>query len=88
MLLQAGLPPILQHPKRSTADPFLQFIRGTLERAATLTRQPARAMVRERGCYEPRPVPTQAVHLLAARISSPGCTGEKNGDTDLAMVRC
>jgi DNA-directed RNA polymerase specialized sigma24 family protein len=29
VLLQAGLPRILQHPKRSKADPFLPFIRAT-----------------------------------------------------------
>jgi hypothetical protein len=37
VLLQAGLRRILQQPKRSKADPFLPFIRATLERFPTLT---------------------------------------------------
>jgi hypothetical protein len=49
VLLQAGLPRILQHPRRSTADPFLPFIRATLERFPTLTASRLYAMVRERG---------------------------------------
>jgi transposase len=68
VLLQAGLPRILQHPKRSQADPFLPFIRATLERFPTLTASRLYAMVRERGypgrpdhfrhivaCHRPRP---------------------------------
>ena len=54
VLLQAGLPRILQHPKRSKADPFLPFIRATLERFPTLTASRLYAMVRERG-YPGRP---------------------------------
>ena len=68
VLLQAGLPRILQHPRRSKADPFLPFIRATLERFPTLTASRLYAMVRERGyagrpdhfrhivaCHRPRP---------------------------------
>ena len=54
VLLQAGLPRILQHPKRSKADPFLPFIRATLESFPTLTASRLYAMVRERG-YTGRP---------------------------------
>ena len=69
VLLQAGLPRILQQRKRSKADPFLPFIRATLERFPTLTASRLYAMVRERGypgrpdhfrhivaCHRPRPV--------------------------------
>jgi hypothetical protein len=49
VLLQAGLPRILQPPKRAKVDPFLPFIRATLERFPTLTASRLYAMVRERG---------------------------------------
>lgn len=68
VLAQAGLPRVLQHPKRSKADPFLPFIRETLERFPTLTASRLYLMVRERGypgqpshfrsivaCHRPRP---------------------------------
>jgi transposase len=68
VLLQAGLPRVVQHPKRSKADPFLPFIRDTLARFPTLTASRLYAMVRERGypgrpdhfrhivaCHRPRP---------------------------------
>jgi transposase len=68
VLIQAGLPRILRHPKRSKADPFLPFIRQTLETFPTLTASRLYAMVRERGytgqpdhfrhivaCHRPRP---------------------------------
>lgn len=68
VLAQAGLPRILHHPKRSKADPFLPFIRATLERFPTLTASRLYAMVQERGytgrpdhfrhivaCHRPRP---------------------------------
>src|SRR5689334_1884427 len=68
VLMQAGLPRILRQPKRSKADPFLPFIRQTLEKFPTLTASRLYAMVRERGytgrpdhfrwivaCHRPRP---------------------------------
>lgn len=68
VLAQAGLPRILKQPKRSKADPFLPFIRQTLEQFPTLTASRLFAMVRERGytgrpdhfrhivaCHRPRP---------------------------------
>lgn len=68
VLAQAGLPRIDHHPKRSKADPFLPFIRATLEQFPTLTASRLHAMVRERGytggpdhfrhivaCHRPRP---------------------------------
>jgi transposase len=54
VLIQAGLPRILRHPKRSKADPYLPFIRQTLETFPTLTASRLYAMVRERG-YTGRP---------------------------------
>jgi transposase len=69
VLMQAGLPRILQHPKRSKIDPFLPFIRQTLDRFPTLTASRLYAMVCERGysgrpghfryvisCHRPRPM--------------------------------
>lgn len=68
VLAQAGLPKILLHRKKSKADPFLPFIRETLERFPKLTASRLYAMVRERGytgrpdhfrhivaCHRPRP---------------------------------
>lgn len=68
VLLQAGLPRVVQHPKRSKADPYLPFIRDTLARFPTLTASRLYAMVCERGypgrpdhfrhivaCHRPRP---------------------------------
>jgi transposase len=68
VLIQAGLPRILRHPKRSKAEPFLPFIRQTLTAFPTLTASRLYAMVRERGytgrpdhfrhivaCHRPRP---------------------------------
>ena len=68
VLIQAGLPRIMQHPKRSKADPYLPFILQTLEQFPTLTASRLYGMVRERGytgrpdhfrhvvaCHRPRP---------------------------------
>jgi len=68
VLIQAGLPRIMLHPKRSKADPYLPFILQTLEQFPTLTASRLYAMVRERGysgqpdhfrhvvaCHRPRP---------------------------------
>jgi transposase len=68
VLIQAGLPRIMQHPRRSEADPYLPFILQTLEQFPTLTASRLYAMVRERGyagqpdhfrhviaCHRPRP---------------------------------
>jgi transposase len=68
VLARAGLPRILEHPKRSKADPFLPFIIQTLEQFPTLTASRLYGMVRERGyagqpdhfrhivaCHRPRP---------------------------------
>jgi transposase len=68
VLIQAGLPRILRHPKRSKADPYLPFICQTLETFPTLAASRLYAMVRERGytgrpdhfrhivaCHRPRP---------------------------------
>jgi len=49
VLIQAGLPRILHHSKRSMADPFVPFIRDTLAKFPTLTASRLFAMVRERG---------------------------------------
>jgi transposase len=68
VLIQAGLPRIMLHPRPSGADPFLPFILQTLEQFPTLTASRLYAMVRERGyaglpdhfrhvvaCHRPRP---------------------------------
>lgn len=68
VLAQAGLPCVTQRRRSSKADPFLPFIRETLEKFPTLTASRLHAMVRERGygggsdhfrhivaCYRPRP---------------------------------
>lgn len=49
VLAQAGLPPIGQPPRPSQIDPFLPFIRQTLEKFPSLTASRIFAMVRERG---------------------------------------
>ena len=49
VLAQAGLPRTLHHPRPSKADPFLPFIRQTLERFPTLTASRLYVMVQERG---------------------------------------
>lgn len=68
VLARAGLPRIMERPRRSKADPYLAFIIETLEQFPTLTASRLYAMVRERGypgrpdhfrhivaCYRPRP---------------------------------
>jgi transposase len=69
VLAQAGLPRIGRRPRPSRIDPYLPFIRQTLESFPTLTASRLYAMVRERGycgspdhfrhliaCHRPRPV--------------------------------
>jgi len=69
VLAQAGLPRVGQRPRPSRIDPYLPFIRQTLESFPTLTASRLYAMVRERGyrgspdhfrhliaCHRPRPV--------------------------------
>src|SRR5450631_2694127 len=68
VLSQAGLPRIGPPARRSQVEPYLPFIRQTLEKFPTLTASRLYAMVRERGyrgsgdhfrhliaCYRPRP---------------------------------
>jgi transposase len=68
VLAQAGLPPTGRPPRPSRIDPYLPFIRQTLETFPTLTASRLHAMVRERGyrgchshfrylisCHRPRP---------------------------------
>src|SRR6204780_4665941 len=68
VLAQAGLPRIGPPARRSRVEPYLPFIRQTLEKFPTLTASRLYAMVRERGyrgsgdhfrhliaCYRPRP---------------------------------
>jgi len=68
VLIQAGLPRIMQHPRSSGLDPFLPFIHQTLQQFPTLTASRLYGMVRERGytgrpdhfrhvvaCHRPRP---------------------------------
>src|SRR6202789_104252 len=68
VLGQAGLPRIGPPARRSQVEPYLPFIRQTLEKFPTLTASRLYAMVRERGyrgsgdhfrhliaCYRPRP---------------------------------
>lgn len=49
VLLQAGLPRILHHSRRSMADPFVPYMREILAKFPTLTASRLFAMVRERG---------------------------------------
>ncbi len=49
VLIQAGLPRILHHSRRSMAEPFVPFLRETLAKFPTLTASRLFAMVRERG---------------------------------------
>jgi transposase len=49
VLAQAGLPARLAQPRASAVDPYLPFIRETLEKFPTLTASRLHAMVRERG---------------------------------------
>ena len=69
VLAQAGLPRIGLPVRPSRIDPYLPFIRGTLEKFPTLTASRLYAMVRERGygggpdhfrhviaCHRPRPM--------------------------------
>jgi len=68
VLAQAGLPLSGRSPRPSKADPYLPFIRQTLEKFPKLTASRLYAMVRERGyrggpdhfrhviaCHRPRP---------------------------------
>jgi transposase len=58
VLAQAGLPRHGQPPRPSKADPYLPFIRQTLETFPTLTASRLYAMVCERGYRgSPRPLP-------------------------------
>jgi transposase len=62
VLAQAGLPRIGPAGRRSQIEPYLPFIRATLERFPTLTASRLFAMVRERGY---RGGPDHFRHLLA-----------------------
>jgi hypothetical protein len=46
VLIQAGLPRIMQHPRSSGLDPFLPFIHQTLQQFPTLTASRLYGMVR------------------------------------------
>ena len=54
VLAQAGLPKSGRPPRKSLIDPYLPFIRQTLETFPALTASPLYGMVRERG-YQGRP---------------------------------
>jgi transposase len=62
VLAQAGLPRIGQRPRPSRIDPYLPFIRQTLESFPTLTASRLYAMVRERGYHGS---PDHFRHLIA-----------------------
>src|SRR5580658_5174383 len=49
VLRRAGVPPPSRPARPSKADPYLPFVRETLERFPTLTASRVYAMVRERG---------------------------------------
>jgi hypothetical protein len=49
VLAHAGLPARVAQPRASAADPYLPFIRETLEKCPTLTASRLHALVRERG---------------------------------------
>ncbi|QXP84903.1 IS21 family transposase [Methylococcus sp. Mc7] len=49
VLAQAGLPARVAQPRASAVDPYVPFIRETLEKFPTLTASRLHAMVRERG---------------------------------------
>lgn len=62
VLLRAGVPPPERSARASKADPYLPFIRQTLERYPSLTASRIYAMVRERGY---RGSPDHFRHLIA-----------------------
>ena len=62
VLAQAGLPPIGAVRRASAIDPYLPFIRETLEKYPTLTASRLYTMVKERG-YPGRP--SQFRHLIS-----------------------
>ena len=62
VLAQAGLPPIGEVRRASAIDPYLPFIRETLEKFPTLTASRLYTMVKERG-YPGRP--SQFRHLVS-----------------------
>jgi hypothetical protein len=68
VLAQAGLPRIGQRPRPSQIDPYLPFIRQTLESFPTLTASRLYAMVRERGY---RGSPDHFRHLIACHRPHP-----------------
>ena len=68
VLAQAGLPSAGQRPRPSRIDPYLPFIRQTLETFPTLTASRLYAMVRERGY---RGSPDHFRHLIALHRPRP-----------------
>jgi len=68
VLIQAGLPRIGRPPRPSRIDPYLPFIRQTLETFPTLTASRLYAMVRERGY---RGSPDHFRHLIACHRPRP-----------------
>ena len=68
VLTQAGLPRIGRPPRPSRIDPYLPFIRQTLETFPTLTASRLYAMVRERGY---RGSPDHFRHLIAGHRPRP-----------------
>ena len=58
VLIQAGLPRVLHHSRRSMADPFVPFIRETLGQVPDADRQPPlRDGAGARLSRQPRPLP-------------------------------
>jgi transposase len=68
VLAQAGLPSAGQRPRPSRIDPYLPFIRQTLETFPTLTASRLYAMVHERGY---RGSPDHFRHLIALHRPRP-----------------
>jgi hypothetical protein len=68
VLAQAGLPPISGKCRASAIDPYLPFIRETLEKFPTLTASRLYGMVTERG-YPGRP--SQFRHLVSLHRPKP-----------------
>lgn len=68
VLAQAGLPPIGRARRASAIDPYLPFIRETLEKFPTLTASRLYVMAKERG-YPGRP--SQFRHLISLHRPKP-----------------
>ena len=70
LLCRAGVPPPQHAPRSSKVDPYLPFIRETLERFPTLTAIRLYVMVRERG-YRGKPRSFPASSSLSTDRASP-----------------